>query len=255
MGFMPFDYSQGDDRVLFDRIICDVPCSSDAAIRKIPTKWQTWSTKESLTLHPLQIRILQRGLELLKVGGKISYSTCSLNPIENESVIAAMLKQYGDKIQLLDVKLEGFRFQPGLNKWKFMVVKPKIDLDRIEEEKGKGENSESFFLEFEKNSDVPEMVAKQGSALRVVRDTMFASHYDQSILDQLSKCLRVMPHHQNTSGFFITIIQKLKDFDALPPTEELDDQQISKVLPREIQTTSKTRAFQFLRVDPKDPDI
>ena len=28
-----------DPRVLFDRIVCDVPCSSDAAIRKIPQKW------------------------------------------------------------------------------------------------------------------------------------------------------------------------------------------------------------------------
>lgn len=49
--------------------------------------------------------------------------------------------------------------------------------------------------------------------MRIVRGTMFASHYDQSVLNQLDKCLRVMPHHQNTSGFFITIIQKVKEFD------------------------------------------
>lgn len=36
--------SQADTRVLFDRIVCDVPCSSDAAIRKIPQKWEKWST-------------------------------------------------------------------------------------------------------------------------------------------------------------------------------------------------------------------
>jgi len=96
--------------MLFDRILCDVPCSSDAAIRKIPQKWSSWSPRESQTLHPLQIKILQRGLELLKVGGKISYSTCSLNPIEDEAVIAAILQLYGDKIRLLDVELPGFKF-------------------------------------------------------------------------------------------------------------------------------------------------
>ena len=47
----------------------------------------------------------------------------------------------------------------------------------------------------------------------MVKQTMFASNYDDSILKQLSKCLRVMPHHQNTNGFFITIIEKLKEFD------------------------------------------
>jgi len=96
--------------MLFDRILCDVPCSSDAAIRKIPQKWSSWSPRESQTLHPLQMKILQRGLELLKVGGKISYSTCSLNPIEDEAVIAAILQMYGDKIRLLDVELPGFKF-------------------------------------------------------------------------------------------------------------------------------------------------
>ena len=37
------DCKVGEDRrVRYDRIVCDVPCSSDAAIRKIPTKWQEW---------------------------------------------------------------------------------------------------------------------------------------------------------------------------------------------------------------------
>ena len=48
------DCKPGEDtRVRFDRIVCDVPCSSDAAIRKIPTKWAKWNTKDSQSLHPL----------------------------------------------------------------------------------------------------------------------------------------------------------------------------------------------------------
>jgi len=102
--------SKGEDlRVKFDRICCDVPCSSDAAIRKIPQKWQNWGTKDSQSLHPIQLVILRKAVQMLKVGGKMTYSTCSLNPIENESVVAAALKEFKGKIRLLHTELPGFR--------------------------------------------------------------------------------------------------------------------------------------------------
>ena len=94
----------------FDRVLCDVPCSSDAAIRKLPQLWARWSLKETHNLHSLQLQILVRGLQVLKVGGKIAYSTCSLSPIENESVVAAALQRYGDKIKILKTELKGFKF-------------------------------------------------------------------------------------------------------------------------------------------------
>ena len=125
------DCKVGEDRrVRYDRIVCDVPCSSDAAIRKIPTKWAKWNTKDSQSLHPLQIQILQRGIELLKVGGKITYSTCSLNIIENEAVVAAILKQYKGKIRLVPAedRFPGFKFQKGLTEWEFLNLKHKDQL-------------------------------------------------------------------------------------------------------------------------------
>ena len=46
-----------------------------------------------VTFSSLQGRILKRGMELLEVGGRLVYSTCSFNPLENEAVIAGVLKQ------------------------------------------------------------------------------------------------------------------------------------------------------------------
>lgn len=59
----------------------------------------------------------------MKVGGRISYSTCSLNPIENESVVASVLKEYGEYIKIEEVELKGFKFRQGLTDWKVLVEK------------------------------------------------------------------------------------------------------------------------------------
>ena len=110
-----------EHRLLFDRVLCDVPCSSDAAMRKIPAKWDPWSPKEGLGLHPLQLKLLLRGIALLRVGGLISYSTCSLNPIENEAVVSAALRRLKGKVELISCEQalpqDKFRTRPGLSSW------------------------------------------------------------------------------------------------------------------------------------------
>ena len=54
-------------------------------------------------LHPLQVRIAFRGAQLLAVGGRLVYSTCSFNPIENEAVVAELLRMGGGALKLVDV--------------------------------------------------------------------------------------------------------------------------------------------------------
>jgi len=79
-----FDPENPDaDRVLYyDKVLADVPCTGDGAIRKLPGKWAKWSIKDGLGLHALQIQIAIRAVQLCKVGGYVLYSTCSLNPVE-----------------------------------------------------------------------------------------------------------------------------------------------------------------------------
>ncbi|MCI00336.1 tRNA (cytosine(34)-C(5))-methyltransferase-like protein, partial [Trifolium medium] len=79
---------QRTSQLLFDRVLCDVPCSGDGTLRKAPDLWRRWNTGTGNGLHNLQISVAMKGLSLLKVGGKMVYSTCSMNPIENEAVVA-----------------------------------------------------------------------------------------------------------------------------------------------------------------------
>ena len=75
----------------FDRILADVPCSGDGTMRKSPDIWKRWSVASGNGLHLIQLRIALQGAKVLKVGGRMVYSTCTFNPIENEAVVAELL--------------------------------------------------------------------------------------------------------------------------------------------------------------------
>jgi 16S rRNA C967 or C1407 C5-methylase (RsmB/RsmF family) len=85
---LPNIWKDDDEKLQFTKILCDVPCSSDAVLRKLPGRWAKWGPKEAFHLHRLQMQIVKKAISALKVGGTIIYSTCSLNPIEvNKSLI------------------------------------------------------------------------------------------------------------------------------------------------------------------------
>lgn len=57
---------------------------------------------------------------MLKVGGRLTYSTCSFNPIENEAVVQSVLEHFKGKIHLVDIKPEvskDLKYRPGLTSW------------------------------------------------------------------------------------------------------------------------------------------
>ncbi|KIJ57652.1 hypothetical protein HYDPIDRAFT_64011, partial [Hydnomerulius pinastri MD-312] len=62
-------------QLLFDRILCDVPCSGDGTLRKNIGIWKRWQPMDGNGLHGLQIRILQRAMRMLEPDGRIVYST------------------------------------------------------------------------------------------------------------------------------------------------------------------------------------
>ncbi|KAL8194259.1 UNVERIFIED_CONTAM: tRNA (cytosine(34)-C(5))-methyltransferase [Gekko kuhli] len=175
----------GKKEVLFyDRILCDVPCSGDGTMRKNIDVWKKWTTQNSLQLHGLQLRIATRGVEQLAEGGRMVYSTCSLNPVENEAVVASLLEKSEGALELADVSLElpGLKRMPGVTQWKVMTKDGQW---------------------FEDWKAVPPSRHTQ------IRPTMFPLK-DEAKLKALNleRCLRILPHHQNTGGFFVAVLIK-----------------------------------------------
>jgi 16S rRNA (cytosine967-C5)-methyltransferase len=76
----------------FDRVICDVPCSGLGVLAKKPDIRH--KNNESLhNLPELQFEILKQSSRYLKDGGCMIYSTCTLNPQENQNVVNRFLEE------------------------------------------------------------------------------------------------------------------------------------------------------------------
>jgi 16S rRNA (cytosine967-C5)-methyltransferase len=75
----------------FDRVLADVPCSGTGTLARNPEiKWKL-KPEDILDLQSRQIAILKAAMRHVSPGGRLVYSTCSLEPEENEQVIAASL--------------------------------------------------------------------------------------------------------------------------------------------------------------------
>jgi 16S rRNA (cytosine967-C5)-methyltransferase len=79
------------DGVQFDRILVDAPCSATGVIRRHPDIAYLRREGDLPRLAATQLRLLEQLWPLLKPGGRMLYSTCSLLREENSAVVAAML--------------------------------------------------------------------------------------------------------------------------------------------------------------------
>ena len=102
----------------YDAILVDAPCTGSGTTRKNPEVWRQWRPSGGLGLQGLQVGLLNRAVDLLRPGGRIVYSTCSLDPVENEEVICRVLRTRSD-VELEDMgdSLRGVETQDGLASW------------------------------------------------------------------------------------------------------------------------------------------
>lgn len=81
------------DKVLFDAILCDAPCSGTGTIQRHPEVKLIQSNQNIKNLQQQQAELLNSLWPLLKDGGVMLYSTCSILPEENQDIIAKFLKK------------------------------------------------------------------------------------------------------------------------------------------------------------------
>jgi len=76
---------------LFDAVLLDAPCSSTGTVRRHPDVPWTKTMADVEKLADLQARLLARAVTLVKPGGRIVFSNCSLDPIEGEDLYRVFL--------------------------------------------------------------------------------------------------------------------------------------------------------------------
>ncbi len=75
----------------FDAVLLDAPCSSTGTIRRHPDVPWLKTAADIAKLAGLQRRLIERAVALIKPGGTLIYCTCSLEPEENEAIVAELL--------------------------------------------------------------------------------------------------------------------------------------------------------------------
>uniref|UniRef100_A0A7N0TTI2 SAM-dependent MTase RsmB/NOP-type domain-containing protein n=1 Tax=Kalanchoe fedtschenkoi TaxID=63787 RepID=A0A7N0TTI2_KALFE len=211
-------------QLMFDRILCDVPCSGDGTLRKAPDIWRKWNFGMGNGFHGLQIKIAMRGLCLLKEGSRMVYSTCSMNPVEDEAVVAEILRRCEGSVELLDVKneLPELVRRPGLKKWKVCDKGMWFESYKDVPKSRRGSIIPSMFPtgrnfadpnEDDGNADL-EVVENDAKKQRIDEDTA-NTVADEEVSDlPLDRCIRIVPHDQNSGAFFIAVLYKTSPLPA-----------------------------------------
>lgn len=129
---------------LFDKILADVPCSSESRFRSDDKESSAyWSLRKIKEMVQKQRGLVMNACRLLKPGGILVYSTCTFAPEENEGVVDWLLRKMPDDIDLMPIDLPGVDRYPSVRQWDKRVYDDRVvDCFRVLP----GESMEGFFM-------------------------------------------------------------------------------------------------------------
>lgn len=103
-GVSNFALTNMDGRLLenlteqFDAILLDAPCSGEGTVRKDPLSMRNWDETSVHDIAKTQLALIKAAFNALKVGGTLVYSTCTLNPFENQQICQQLKQAFPDSV-------------------------------------------------------------------------------------------------------------------------------------------------------------
>jgi tRNA (cytosine49-C5)-methyltransferase len=102
----------------FDRILLDVQCSGEGRIDlRRSDSLRFWSEERIDRYKYQQTRMLEAAYRLLRPGGTMVYSTCTIAPEENEFPVSQILRRHSD-LEVQPASFDQQNFRPGLTTWR-----------------------------------------------------------------------------------------------------------------------------------------
>ena len=98
----------------FDKILVDAPCSGEGTLRKSPKTFQMWNINMIKKIAGTQKRLAEAALRILKVGGTMIYSTCTLAPEEDEMIVDYLIRNFDVEVEKIVLPL---KFRRGVCEW------------------------------------------------------------------------------------------------------------------------------------------
>jgi len=107
----------------FDKILVDAPCSGMGIAQKKSEVNTWWNITKSKLLGELQFKLIIAAIKMLKTGGELVYSTCTLSLEENELVIDKILSKY--PVEVVDIELP-VKSHPGFTRFHEDQLNPQL---------------------------------------------------------------------------------------------------------------------------------
>jgi len=102
----------------FDRVLLDAPCSCESRFAPSqPDSCRYWSPRKIKESARKQKGLLRSAADCLRPGGTLLYCTCTFAPEENELVVASLLDDVGDAMEVVPFDSPVANVQPGLTEW------------------------------------------------------------------------------------------------------------------------------------------
>ncbi len=111
----------------FDKVLLDAPCSSEGQfVLDQPDTYRFWSERKVTEMARKQKKLLFSAVQSTRPGGVLVYSTCTFAPEENEGVVDAMLRHFGEALTVEPIDLPVDNALPGLTAWRKKAFDPAL---------------------------------------------------------------------------------------------------------------------------------